>query len=177
MLDHSVRKTLRCRSINANNTEQSERRKSRRHSTGNTHLPQHTVLPSAVPNSPMYQTVDEDSSGSANSGKSNEVFGITRMSFPHENAGVTPGLRRRRERAERQKSFMREQKQALPAALQLFNAKDDVNNHGNYTSYLFCSSFLLILCAFVTFVFLLFVNLMEFKNSNAFLVLNFIAHW
>lgn len=89
-----------------------------------------------MPNSPIHQTVDEDSSGSANSGKSNEMFGITRMGFPHENAGVTPGLRRRRERAERQKSFMREQqKQAIPAMLQLFNPKDDANNHGNYMSH------------------------------------------
>lgn len=127
-----MRKTLRCRSINANSAEQSERRKSRRHSTGNTSLSQHSVI-AQMSNSPIHQTVDEDSSGSANSGKSNEMFGITRIGFPHENAGVTPGLRRRRERAERQKSFMREQqKQAVPAVLQLFNAKDDANNHGMY---------------------------------------------
>lgn len=121
-----IRKTLRCRSINTNGTDQAERRKSRRHSTGNT--PLSTVL---VQSMPKYhnQTLDEDSSSSTNSGEMNEVFGITKGG-PHENAGVTPGLRRRRERAERQKSFMREQQEAAAAGIRPFDTKDDITNHG-----------------------------------------------
>lgn len=47
---------------------------------------------------------------------------------PREGAGVTPGLRRRRERAERQKSFMREQQDA---ANRLTNGNSgEENGHG-----------------------------------------------
>lgn len=128
--DNSVRKTPRCRSINANGSDPLERRKSRRHSTGTTPI-------SANPKSysprsmmmPMHQTVDEDSSSSGNSGELNDVFGVTKGA--HENAGVTPGLRRRRERAERQKSFLREQQEAAAAGLRPFDIKEDIiNNHG-----------------------------------------------
>lgn len=44
--------------------------------------------------------------------------------------GVTPGLRRRRERAERQKTFIREQQEAAAAGLRVFDAKEDPDIHG-----------------------------------------------
>lgn len=76
----------------------------------------------------MHQTLDEDSSSSVNSGELNDVFGVSKGN--HENAGVTPGLRRRRERAERQKSFLREQQEAA-AGIRPFDIKDEIiNNHG-----------------------------------------------
>lgn len=49
-----------------------------------------------------------------------------------EGAGVTPGLRRRRERAERQKTFIREQQEAAAAGLRVFDAKEDPDIHGTY---------------------------------------------
>lgn len=127
--DNSVRKTPRCRSINANGKDPLERRKSRRHSTGTTPNSANTKCYS--PRSPMtlHQTLDEDSSSSNNSGEINDVFGVNKVGY--ENAGVTPGLRRRRERAERQKSFLREQQEAAAAGLRPFDIKDDIiNSHG-----------------------------------------------
>lgn len=139
--DNSVRKTLRCRSINADGADPLERRKSRRHSTG-AHTPQ--VAVSIQPMSKYHsssvhnQTLDEDSSSSANSTEINDVFGVPKG--PHDSAGVTPGLRRRRERAERQKSFMREQQEAAAAGIRPFEMKDTItnmnnnnNNHGTYS--------------------------------------------
>ncbi|XP_059614481.1 FH1/FH2 domain-containing protein 3 isoform X3 [Phlebotomus argentipes] len=104
--DNSVRKTLRYRA-----TDSAERRKSRRHSTGNTPAPPVPPLP-LNHTMPAGQSVDEDSSSSQNSTELNCVFRECRDKTPREGAGVTPGLRRRRERAERQKSFMREQQDA-----------------------------------------------------------------
>lgn len=44
-----------------------------------------------------------------------------------EGAGVTPGLRRRRERAERQKSFMKEQQEAVAnGILAAFEKRDEL---------------------------------------------------
>lgn len=133
--NNSVRKTLRCRSINADGTDPIERRKSRRHSTG-ANTPQVAVSLQSMSkyhNSPVHnQTLDEDSSSSANSTEINEVFGGVSSKGPHESAGVTPALRRRRERAERQKSFMREQQEAAAAGIRPFDMKDIINvNHSN----------------------------------------------
>lgn len=127
--DNSVRKTPRCRSINANGTDPLERRKSRRHSTD-------LALKSTDPKcyksnaaTAANQTLDEDSSSSLNSGGLNDMFVVPKGGY--ENAGVTPGLRRRRERAERQKSFLREQQEATATGLRPFDIKDDIiNNHG-----------------------------------------------
>lgn len=120
---------MRCRSINADGTDPLERRKSRRHSTGG-NAPQVAVSVQSMStyhNSPIHnQTLDEDSSSSANSGEINDVFGVPKG--PHESAGVTPGLRRRRERAERQLSFMREQQEAAAAGIRPFDMKDIINN-------------------------------------------------
>lgn len=112
--DNTVRKTLRYR---ADNT--TERRKSRRHSTGTAPPPippppPPLTAPPMVPPLPLSymlqqhnQTPDNDSSSSANSVDLNGVFKDCKVR--DGGAGVTPGLRRRRERAERQKSFIREQ--------------------------------------------------------------------
>ncbi|XP_055689888.1 uncharacterized protein LOC129793707 isoform X3 [Lutzomyia longipalpis] len=122
--DNSVRKTLRYRA-----TDSAERRKSRRHSTGNTPAPPVPPLPH---NLTATQTVDEDSSSSQNSTELNCVFRECRDKTPREGAGVTPGLRRRRERAERQKSFMREQQDA---ATRVTNGNSgEENGHGLVTA-------------------------------------------
>lgn len=81
------------------------------------------------------QIVDEDSSSSANSGELNDVFGISKGN--RDGAGVTPGLRRRRERAERQKTFMREQQEAAASGVRPFEERPDENGHGKCI-YLFC---------------------------------------
>lgn len=47
-----------------------------------------------------------------------------------DGAGVTPGLRRRRERAERHKSFLREQEEA--AANGIFAARELRESYGKY---------------------------------------------
>ncbi|XP_055315365.1 FH1/FH2 domain-containing protein 1 isoform X4 [Sitodiplosis mosellana] len=125
--DNSVRKTPRCRSLNANGGDPLERRKSRRHSSDAAPNPAKFYSPRSPIT--MHQTLDEDSSSSVNSGELNDVFGVPKGT--HESAGVTPGLRRRRERAERQKSFLREQQEAAAAGLRPFDIKDDIiNNHG-----------------------------------------------
>ncbi|XP_058462446.1 uncharacterized protein LOC131437244 isoform X2 [Malaya genurostris] len=73
---------------------------------------------------PLQQTVDEDSSSSANSADHN-LTGNGYRDDSRDTTGVTPGLRRRRERAERQKTFMREQQE-----LSQFKAQEDTNGHG-----------------------------------------------
>ncbi|GAB0099802.1 uncharacterized protein DMENIID0001_156890 [Sergentomyia squamirostris] len=130
--DNSVRKTLRYRA-----TDSTERRKSRRHSTGNT--PATVAPPPPIPphphnyTMPPAQTVDEDSSSSQNSTEFNHVFRECRDKTPREGAGVTPGLRRRRERAERQKSFMREQQDAATRFTN-GNSGGEENGHGLVTA-------------------------------------------
>lgn len=105
--DKSIRKTLRLR-----NTDSTERRKSRRHSTGTSPSMSQNVSSPKRYTPPDQAVLDEDSSSSNNSNEFNG--GVFReCKGQRDGAGVTPGLRRRRERAERQKSFMREQQEAL----------------------------------------------------------------
>lgn len=96
------------------------------------------------------QTLDEDSSSSANSGEINEVFGVAKGA--HDGAGVTPGLRRRRERAERQKSFMREQQEAAAAGIRPFEMKDFLNINNNNSNHGMLTVQLSPLCSCVCFV-------------------------
>ncbi|KRK00955.1 uncharacterized protein LOC6532659 isoform X4 [Drosophila yakuba] len=104
---NSMRKTQRYRP----GTNTTERRKSRRHSTDNSPAPLTKVLPTTVLRmTPTPATVDEDSSGSTNSTEFSG--GLFTEKKPRDGAGVTPGLRRRRERAERHKSFLKEQQEA-----------------------------------------------------------------
>ncbi|XP_065094673.1 FH1/FH2 domain-containing protein 1 isoform X4 [Ochlerotatus camptorhynchus] len=149
--DNTVRKTLRYRS-----NDTSDRRKSRRHSTGTAPSAQPPPVPPPPPPSallamppsippppppplpppvapvtlygslkiPTQQNQDEDSSSSANSADHN-LTGVGYHDNSRDTTGVTPGLRRRRERAERQKSFMREQQE-----LTQFKPQEDTNGHG-----------------------------------------------
>ncbi|XP_034110665.1 FH1/FH2 domain-containing protein 3 isoform X3 [Drosophila albomicans] len=105
---NSMRKTQR----NRPGTGTAERRKSRRHSTDNSPAPLTKVLPTTVLRmTPTQATLDEDdSSGSTNSTEFSG--GLFQEKKPRDGAGVTPGLRRRRERAERHKSFLKEQEEA-----------------------------------------------------------------
>ncbi|XP_032310349.1 FH1/FH2 domain-containing protein 3 isoform X4 [Drosophila ananassae] len=104
---NSMRKTQRYRP--GSNT--TERRKSRRHSTDNSPAPLTKVLPTTVLRmTPTQGILDEDSSGSTNSTEFSG--GLFSEKKPRDGAGVTPGLRRRRERAERHKSFLKEQQEA-----------------------------------------------------------------
>ncbi|XP_015044143.2 uncharacterized protein Fhos isoform X3 [Drosophila pseudoobscura] len=104
---NSMRKTQRYRP--GSNT--TERRKSRRHSTDNSPAPITKVLATTLLRmTPTQGTLDEDSSGSTNSTEFSG--GLFNEKKPRDGAGVTPGLRRRRERAERHKSFLKEQQEA-----------------------------------------------------------------
>lgn len=97
-LDETIRKTLRNRKSLTNGTiNNDERRKSRRHSTGTTAISHAVSLTLARHHSET---------------SSPEEYRIKQIAFSHlpvDGAGVTPGLRRRRERAERQRSLLREQ--------------------------------------------------------------------
>lgn len=130
-------------------SDQHQRRKSRRHlSSGNYSKPLldshngnniigNVHLQLVEPQSPA----DEDSSGSASTDKLPSAPGAatslgaalqpqrTSMSTINAGAGVTPGLRRRREREERQKTFLRDQQDASSRAGDLKD-KDDVNHSG-----------------------------------------------
>lgn len=109
--DNTVRKTLRYRL-----SDTTERRKSRRHSTSAPApppppIPTYQIIPPTVPPLPLsymiqqhQQTADNDSSSSGG-----DLNGFADCKVREGGAGVTPGLRRRRERAERQKTFQREQ--------------------------------------------------------------------
>lgn len=123
--DNTVRKTLRYRSSSS-----TERRKSRRHSTDASTappipppFPTFSIMPPMVPPLPLgymlqqhqkqqHQMADNDSSSSG-SGIGGDLNGFADCKIREGVAGVTPGLRRRRERAERQKSFQREQESVV----------------------------------------------------------------
>lgn len=120
--DNSFRKTLRYRSkVDSNN----ERRKSRRHSTRSTPTTPTTPHFPSPPLSPG----DEESSGSIKSNNEKlyreccKYFCLNFLHYIHyrvrlslidksDVTSVTPGLRKRRERVERHKSFLKEQQQA-----------------------------------------------------------------
>ncbi|XP_039286799.1 serine-rich adhesin for platelets isoform X2 [Nilaparvata lugens] len=89
-LDEAIRKTLRNRKCLTATLPYVERRKSRRHSTG--------TSPSALTLNLSRLQVEPD--------KTNDDYHNER------DVGVTPALRRRRERAERQRSFIKEQREA-----------------------------------------------------------------
>lgn len=93
-LDESIRKSLKNRkSLSGSLDMGAERRKSRRYSTGNSPLTL-TLTPTRLITPQDTQSDD-----------ANNMNGESEL-------GVTPSLRRRRERAERQKSFIREQREA-----------------------------------------------------------------
>ncbi|XP_065361079.1 uncharacterized protein Fhos [Calliphora vicina] len=122
--DNTLRKTQRFRS----STDTAERRKSRRHSTGTSPGSINKVLPTHMRLTPTQPALDEDSSSSTNSAEfSGGVFAEKK---PRDGAGVTPGLRRRRERAERHRSFLKEQ-QEVAAAVAANGFMTTEDNRGN----------------------------------------------
>nr|XP_046470313.1 FH1/FH2 domain-containing protein 3 isoform X3 [Neodiprion pinetum] len=121
-LDDNIRKTLRNRK---SLVDSHERRKSRRHSTGTSPLSMslnarlsprlnHTLGLSSL-NSTLNSALPDDGDESSSSQSSQGLGDVQLNGSYKENkvdVGVTPALRRRRERAERQRSFIREQQEA-----------------------------------------------------------------
>lgn len=129
--------------------------------TTSTPPPPPTAHPTAVGYQPnmlltIQQTVDEDSSGSGSNsteplspgstapngtdavgGAAAGVLSAKSATVP-VGAGVTPGLRRRRERAERQKTFMREQQDASARTLEATRAgtEETASCLGRFTNWL-----------------------------------------
>ncbi|XP_011298723.1 FH1/FH2 domain-containing protein 3 isoform X8 [Fopius arisanus] len=125
-LDDNIRKTLRNRK---SLVDSQERRKSRRHSTGTSPLSMslnarlsprlnHSLGLNSLNgtlNSSLLDDDDESSSSQSSQGlgdvQLNGSYKENKGGYPND-VGVTPALRRRRERAERQRSFIREQQEA-----------------------------------------------------------------
>ncbi|XP_074035086.1 formin homology 2 domain containing isoform X2 [Leptinotarsa decemlineata] len=124
-LDDSIMKMKRNRKSVVDSTE---RRKSRRHSTGNS-----PIYPTMITkgSSPTLQTSkedkDSDSSSSQSSSMNTNLRGSNNKSDKATDAGVTPALKRRRERAERQQGFIKEQ-ECTP----FFNEGNNENGNGIY---------------------------------------------
>ncbi|XP_034936593.1 FH1/FH2 domain-containing protein 3 isoform X3 [Chelonus insularis] len=121
-LDDNIRKTLRSRK---SLVDSHERRKSRRHSTGtsplsmslNTRLSprlNHSLGLNSL-NGTFNSSLPDDDDESSSS-QSSQGLGDVQLNGSYkenkDDVGVTPALRRRRERAERQRSFIREQQEA-----------------------------------------------------------------
>ncbi|KAJ8934915.1 hypothetical protein NQ314_013105 [Rhamnusium bicolor] len=105
-LDESIRKTIRNRK---SVVESTERRKK--------------------------EDDDDESSSSQSSGLNNsQLNGSYKDSNKAIDAGVTPALKRRRERAERQRSFMKEQESAALFKGTIHNEENYENENGNYTN-------------------------------------------
>lgn len=115
LTDYSVRKTLRLRSANSTERRKSNRQTTRPPPPPPPPLPMYQVIPPIVPPLPpsyllqqSQQTAENDSSSSGG-----DLNGFADCKAREGGAGVTPGLRRRRERAERQKTFQREQEAGI----------------------------------------------------------------
>lgn len=107
--DNTIRKTPRYRTINTD-----IERKSRRHSSACPPPPIPPPLP-IMPNNGKFEAYDEDSSSSG-AGELSKSLMEARNSDNGESAGTTPYLRKRRDRAERQKSLLKEQLQLAAAS-------------------------------------------------------------
>lgn len=118
--DKTVRKTLR-----ACTNDSTEKRKSRRHSTTTQCAPAppppplppalYEIIPPAVPPLPLRYMLQQAKEANENDSSSSggDLNGFTDCKMREGGAGVTPALRRRRERAERQRTFQRDQDTAL----------------------------------------------------------------
>ncbi|XP_063982682.1 FH1/FH2 domain-containing protein 3 isoform X6 [Diachasmimorpha longicaudata] len=152
-LDDNIRKTLRNRK---SLVDSQERRKSRRHSTGTSPLSMslnarlsprlnHSLGLNSLNgtlNSSLLDDDDESSSSQSSQGlgdvQLNGSYKENKGGYPND-VGVTPALRRRRERAERQRSFIREQQEATAnMRATIGNAEDQegpfVSNGSRYTN-------------------------------------------
>lgn len=113
LADNTLKKPLRYRS-----SKSSERRKSKRQSSIAPIPPPppppfgYQIIPPAVPPLPSsymhQQNAENDSSSSGG-----DLNGFSDCKIREGGAGVTPGLRRRRERAERQKNFQKDQEYGI----------------------------------------------------------------
>ncbi|XP_012281842.1 uncharacterized protein LOC105700527 isoform X3 [Orussus abietinus] len=133
-LDDNIRKTLRNRK---SLVDSHERRKSRRHSTGTSPLSMtlnarssprlnHSLGLSSLDstmNSSLPDDDDESSSSQSSQGLDVQLNGSYKEN--KVDVGVTPALRRRRERAERQRSFIREQQEATASMRASVGNSDD----------------------------------------------------
>ncbi|XP_068083718.1 FH1/FH2 domain-containing protein 3 [Anabrus simplex] len=132
-LDETIRKTLRNRK-SLNESVSTERRKSRRHSTGTSPLSSSLNNSTRLNNSSLHtSTVADDEETESSSSRSSPVPGEVHLNGNHRegkgDVGVTPALRRRRERAERQRSFIREQQEtAATLKATLGNTEDDAED-------------------------------------------------
>ncbi|XP_044020038.1 uncharacterized protein LOC122860330 isoform X4 [Aphidius gifuensis] len=151
-LDDNIRKTLRNRK---SLVDSQERRKSRRHSTGTSPLSMslnsrlsprlnHSIGLNSLNgtlNSSLPDDDDESSSSQSSQGlgdvQLNGSYKENKGGYPTD-VGVTPALRRRRERAERQRSFIREQQEATANMRASIGNTDDsegiVTNGLRYTN-------------------------------------------
>ncbi|XP_015119604.1 FH1/FH2 domain-containing protein 3 isoform X1 [Diachasma alloeum] len=152
-LDDNIRKTLRNRK---SLVDSQERRKSRRHSTGTSPLSMslnarlsprlnHSLGLNSLNgtlNSSLLDDDDESSSSQSSQGlgdvQLNGSYKENKGGYPND-VGVTPALRRRRERAERQRSFIREQQEATANMRATIGNTEDqegpfVSNGSRYTN-------------------------------------------
>ncbi|XP_066589529.1 uncharacterized protein Fhos isoform X2 [Prorops nasuta] len=135
-LDDNIRKTLRNRK---SLVDSHERRKSRRHSTGtsplsmtlNTRLSprlNHSLALNSL-NNTLNSSLPDDDDESSSSQSSQGHLGEMQINGVYKDnkvdVGVTPALRRRRERAERQRSFIREQQEATASLRASIGHPDD----------------------------------------------------
>ncbi|CAH1986015.1 unnamed protein product [Acanthoscelides obtectus] len=128
-LDESIRRTLRNRK---SVVDSAERRKSRRHSTGNT-----PMYPGRKNNNLILQPSKEDEGDESSSSQSSAINNSQLNGSYKDNnksieAGITPALKRRRERAERQRSFMKEQEASALFRGCLLHEENNENENGNY---------------------------------------------
>ncbi|XP_011352171.1 FH1/FH2 domain-containing protein 3 isoform X2 [Ooceraea biroi] len=139
-LDDNIRKTLRNRK---SLVDSHERRKSRRHSTGNSPLSMslnarlsprlnHSLGVSSL-NNTLNSSLPDDDNESSSSQSSQGHLGEVQLNGSYKenkvDVGVTPALRRRRERAERQRSFIREQQEATANMRASLGHTDDQESH------------------------------------------------
>ncbi|XP_069689274.1 platelet binding protein GspB isoform X3 [Periplaneta americana] len=126
-LDETVRKTLRNRkSLTESMT--AERRKSRRHSTGTSPMSSSLGGSMRINNSSLQSSTvadDEESESSSSRSSPGPELNGSYKECKAGDAGVTPALRRRRERAERQRSFIREQQETAATLKATLGSPDD----------------------------------------------------
>ncbi|XP_045465037.1 FH1/FH2 domain-containing protein 3 isoform X2 [Harmonia axyridis] len=146
LLDESIRKTLRCRKSMVDSTE---RRKSRRHSTGTSNVYALNKKNSINNNNnnvglclqPQTNQEDDDDTSSSHSSEMGNpdpnLNGRYKDNNQAREAGVTPALRQRRERAERQRHFLKQQQETISMYRNKVQNVEDTNNdkvNGNYTN-------------------------------------------
>lgn len=108
--DNTIRKTPRYRTINTD-----IERKSRRHSSACHPVSIPPPPPPMMTTNGSFEPYDEDSSSSG-AGELSKSLMDARNSDNGESAGTTPYLRKRRDRAERQKSLLKEQLELAAAS-------------------------------------------------------------